>query len=294
MEKLKSYWTSFTDFLYSIRRFKIAGYYIIIFFVSIVLLGSFALFLMLSLILSIFLLLKHKDGIYTMVAIGNANSGKLDKANKIFKKLIERNTKNATCYAFYGNMLLMENKPEDAIPILEKGLTLKYDAIIHKNLVLALSSSYWAKGDIKKSISLLEDLKAKYEYVNYSVLTTLGYLYLLEDDMDNALINTQKALVDNENSPSALDNMGQIFYKKGDNEKARDYFEKAVYQKENLVDSIYFLGVIALEEDSKDSAIQAKKYFEKALNCNFSIMNTVTEEMVREKLEEATKNISNE
>ncbi len=276
----------FDDILYKLKKFKYPSIYILFFIVFGMILNNVLLLITVCVLFTIFLLFLNKDNILTIIAIGNYNSGKSSEALVMFKKLIDNNTKNATSYAYYGNTLLLEEKPNEAIPYLEKGLTLKCDSIIHKNLVLTLSSCYWVLGDIKKAISLLEELKAKYSYLNHSVLATLGYLYILENDLDKALENTNLALLDNENSSTALDNMGQIELKKNNIESAKEYFEKALLIKEDLVDSIYYLGVIALMENDKNSKIEAKKYFEKALTCNISVMNTVTKEEILEKLEE--------
>ncbi len=276
MEKLK-------EILDKLKRYKYPSIFIVLFIVFGLFLNNIALFIISAVVMALVLIFINKDNITTMIAIGNDNSGKHDQALKMLKKQIDNNTKNATAYAYYGNALLLEDKADLAIPILEKGLTLKYNTIIHKNLVLSLSSCYWVKGDIKKSIELLENLKSVYAYLNASVLATLGYLYLLDDNTDKAILNTELALDDNPDSSSALDNMGQIEFKLENFEKAKEYFEKALVIKENLVDSLYYLGCIYINENEKE---KAKSYLEKALNGNFSVMNTVTKEMCEEKLKD--------
>ncbi len=266
-----------------LKKYKYPTIYIILFIIFAMILKSTFLFIMASIVFSLLLLLIKKDAAMTTVAIAYANGGKIEESTKILTKLISKNTKYAPCYAFYGNTLLLDNKPLESIPILEKGLTLKPDSTTYKTLNLVLSSCYWVTGDIKKAINLLEDLQKKYDYLNSNVLATLGYLYLLDDNTDLARKTSLLALEDNESSSSALDNLGQIEFKCSNPTLAKEYFNKALDIKENLVDSLYYMGLISIDEENYD---QANFYLNKAKLCNFSVMNTVTLEMVNEKLAE--------
>ncbi len=275
-----------------LRTYKYPTMYLIVFAISILLFNSLFLFFLFSIILSVILFIVNKDAFSATLGIGHYNSGKTAEAMAVFKKLIDKNSKNGTPYAYYGNQLLLDGKPNEAIEILEKGLTLKGDSIVHKNLVLSLSSCYWFLGDIKKAIELLEGLKQKYGYLNHAVLSTLGYLYLIDDNIEKALENTNLALLDDPKSSAALDNLGQISLKQGNIEKATEYFNEALEIKPNLVDSIYNLGVIELAKNTDESTVKAKEYFEKALTCNISVMNTVTLEEIQEQLDTCNKIIS--
>lgn len=278
----------FKEILDKLKMYKYPSLYILLFIVCVMFMNSILMFFILSILLSAILILLNKDSVLTTIAIGDENSGRHQQALNSLEKLVKRNTKNATAYAYYGNMLLMDGNPKEAIVILEKGLTLKCNSIIHKNLVLALSSSYWVDGDVKKGIALLEDLIAQYSYINHHVYSTLGYLYLLDNNIEDATKYTSLALEDDETSSSALDNMGQIKFTLGEYDEAKDYFKKALAQRDNLADSLYYLGVIYLNEDTKDLT-QAKNYLERARACNVSVMNTITDEMIEAKLQELDK-----
>ncbi len=272
-----------------IKTFKYPSMYLVVFAVCILVFNSLTLFFVFSVILSAVLIYLNKDAAYATVGVGNYNSGKVEEGIAIFKKLVDKNSKNGISYAYYGNHLLLQEKPSEAIEVLERGLKLKKDPIIHKNIVLSLSSCYWFIGDVKKAIELLEDLKKQYGYLNHAVLATLGYLYFLDDNMEKALENTNLALIDDPKSSAALDNLGQIAYKQGNVEKAIEYFNEALEIKPNLVDSLYNLGLIELHKNTTESTLKAKEYFEKALTCSITVMNTVTESEIKEKLEICNK-----
>jgi len=63
--------------------------------------------------------------------------------------------------------------------------------------------------------------------------------------------------------------------------KAKEYFEKALYYKENMVDSLYYMGVISEAEGDKEKAID---YLTRASKCNVSSLNTVTLEQIKAKI----------
>ncbi len=272
--------------------YKYPSLYILLFAVCIMFFNNLALFLISSVILSVALIFINKDAVRSTIAIGHYNSGKQEDAKKIFKSLVDNNTKNATPYAYYGNILLLEENQKEAIEVLEKGMLLKSNPLIHKNLALALSSSYWVNGEVPKAITTLEELKTKYGYLNHNVYATLGYLHLINDNLEKAIENTNLALMDDPKSATALDNMGQIELKRNNIEKSKEYFNEALEIKSNLVDSVYYLGVIEMLDKTKENAISAKKYFEKALECSISVMNTVTKQDIEDRIAECDEIIS--
>jgi tetratricopeptide (TPR) repeat protein len=127
------------------------------------------------------------------------------------------------------------------------------------------------------AIEILERMRSTYDYVNATVLATLGYMYFLKDDLEKAEEFTQKALADSDASHSAWDNLGQIRYRQGERAQAREAFEKAVSFKGDLPDSLYYLGLIARDEGETE---KARDYFNRALECEITPLNTVTREQV--------------
>lgn len=60
------------------------------------------------------------------------------------------------------------------------------------------------------------------------ILHNLGDCYFMKDDMDNAIINYEKALRLKSNKPDCLYNLGNAFCMKGRYEEALKTFEKCV------------------------------------------------------------------
>lgn len=271
----------------TLKKYRYPSIYLLIFFIFTFVYPNLFLLILSFLVFTFILFLMYKDNITTTFAIGKNNSGDTETAEKILQKLIDEDTKNATSYAYYGFMLLNSNKIDDAINVLEKGLTKKPNTIIHKNICLSLASAYWLKGDYKKGISILEDLQKQYDYVNDSVLSTLGYLYFLDGNLEKAKETSHLALQDNPECSAALDNLGQIALKEGNLDKAKEYFEKALNIKDTLIDSLYNLGIVYEKQGNIEEALEC---FEKAKLSSCSVFNTVTHDMVLQKIEEINKN----
>jgi len=204
-------------------------------------------------------------------ARGNAN------ARKLLKTAIDMKTKSPVAHLNYAILLARDGDGGGAYATLEKALALKPKVITEKNIRLTMGISRWVERDINGAINILEDMRRRYEYVNAHVLTSLSYMYFLKNDIENALTLTEKAIEDTPDYAAAWDNLGQIKYAAGETEAARDAFLKAIEYKPDLADSNYYLGVIAEAENETGRALE---YYDKALICNITALNTVTREQI--------------
>lgn len=229
---------------------------------------------------------------YIYSFLGNVYLTKGDKQKAIicFKKAIDNNTKNVLAIYNYGIIVLQDGGFEQSLQLFLKALNLNENKVkkannktifLQKNISLAIASSYWKLNEIDKAIDTLESLRKKYEYVNPNTLTTLGYFYLLKKDYEKAKEITQLALNDDECFFSAWDNMGQIYLEQNDLKNAKENFLKALSLNKNSVDSLYNLGLISQKQNNNNEALD---YFYKAINCNITALNTISKEMIEEKI----------
>ncbi len=206
------------------------------------------------------------------------------RAYKYFDKAVAKGTHHVKALYLYALRLLQDGDGETALKYFELAEKYNFNVLMEKYIILSKSSCYWIMGNIDKSIELLEGLISRFSYISADAYTTLGYLYFLKDDLEKAEHYTNKAIEDDGENSSAWDNLGQISYKKGDLEKAKEYFTKALSYKD-LVDSLYFMGRISEEEKNIPEAL---RFYEKAVKCNISALNTVT----REEIESRIKKLS--
>ncbi len=84
--------------------------------------------------------------------------------------------------------------------------------------------------------------------------------------------------------PVCLDNLGQFYYRvRGDKAAAKEWFDKAIGQKENQIDTLYFLSRYDLEAGNKEAALEK---LEKAAEGRFSPLNYCDREMVQAEIEQ--------
>lgn len=202
-------------------------------------------------------------------------------AEKFYKIAVNQKSTTTTALVSYGMLLLRRGELDYALNLFDRAEKQANDNIIMlKSTLTNKALCYWQKGDIDKAIEILLNCTQRFEYLNPDIYETLGYFYILKNDYDKALEYTNKALSDNPNHASSLDNMGQIYYRLNDYDKALSYFEKAISIKDNLADSYYYLGLIA---EKQDNTAKASDYFKKASLCKINSFNTITKEQVEQK-----------
>lgn len=204
-------------------------------------------------------------------------------AYKLYEKAIQHNTKSNYALTAYGLDLLRGGQTEKALDIFEMNLKVKnIKPLFVKYTESNLATCYWKLGDVKKAIEILEGMYEKYEVFTPDFYTTFGYMFIEDGDYEQALYFTKEALHDNREHGPAYDNMGQIYFRQGEYEKASRYFRKGLKYK-TMADSQYYLGLIAETQGDKEDA---KKYFTEAHETPSSSLSTVLPEQIDEKYEQ--------
>ncbi len=114
---------------------------------------------------------------------------------------------------------------------------------------------------------------------------SLGFFHLVKGDLETAEYFTHAALRLQPASGSAYDNLGQIALVKKDLESAREHFSTALQHNPQLPDSQYYLGTIC---ETDDNLVDALDYYEKAASCPLSGMDTISKELIDNRIR-ATK-----
>ena len=103
-----------------------------------------------------------------------------------------------------------------------------------------------------------------------------------QEGKDKALAFLKEAVEYDEEDSICLDNLGQFYYRVlGDKAEAKAWFDKAIAEKENQIDTLWFLSRYDLEQGDRAAAVAR---LEKALEGRFSPMNYCTKAMAEEEL----------
>lgn len=208
------------------------------------------------------------------------------KKSSIAKKLYSLASKydnyNNHSLTAYGVMFFEEEKYNEAIVQFRKIKKKQEKSYMDRAASMNIALSYWELDSVINAIEELEDLRARYDYLNADILTSLAYFYILKEEYDEAIDITKEVLKDEPEHAAAIDNIGQIYYRQGELEIAEGYFLKALKYKD-IVDSKYYLGLIYEKKGNRD---KAEEYFRKAYDTKVSRFSTVSKDDLKEKFME--------
>jgi len=207
---------------------------------------------------------------------GNKEQGKM-----LAQRAFANNTTNPALYLNYAVVLIHEGNAEEAFGYLDKAEEFNKDLFMQKSIEITRASCNQVAGKTDVAVTLLEAMREKYEYVSHGALSTLGFLYIMQGELDKAKEASEAAIEDKPDANAAWDNLGQIAYRQKDFARAKECFNKALEIRADFAESLYYMGCISEEEGD---AAKADEYFNKAAGVRITALSTVTEEQVREKV----------
>ena len=221
-----------------------------------------------------------------------------------FKLAYHLGTKNATILASYGLIMLRENKAEIAMQCFDRALEHNAYFLTTKTLMCNKAIALWKLDRVDDAIALylevierfgrddqkfvtdrsydqegIDDLVANNDYMYPQDYTTLGFLYTLKEQYEEALFFSHAALAKKEGFASAYDNIGQIYYFQGDMALAKENFDKSLELNPKLPDSLYFAALLAKDEGNLEDAYAL---LVRAKSCKLDGLNTISYEMIDE------------
>jgi tetratricopeptide (TPR) repeat protein len=215
------------------------------------------------------------------------SKGNLEQALAWFEKSC--NTKKAKPGAIisYGYILLKTGHPDKAEQVLLDLLKKKPGKDNEFQIKSNLSLVYWKKGRLDEAVALLEEVIA--EYKTTTIYGSLGYLLIMQGDLDKALKFNLEAYDYNSTNAIILDNLAQNYFLKGMFDESQETYGKLLAQNPSFPEAYYNYALLLVELGQKDKALEM---LEKALNSKFSYLSDLTVEKVNKKLEEVRADIA--
>ncbi len=192
------------------------------------------------------------------------------KALKCFQRVEKRmNVQQSLVYAYY---LLREGQTEKAEGIynklLKKKLKLDMRLKIRADYAVLLTKT----GRIDEAIAELEDITPN--YTNTLTYGSLGYLYILKDNLRKAKTYNLEAYDYNSDDPVILDNMVQLYVKQGNFQRAKRYAEELLAKKPYFVEAYYDTAFVYMK---LGDFARANELLNDARCCKLTFMSTVKE-----------------
>lgn len=220
----------------------------------------------------------------------------------LYRAAYKFGTRNSTILASYGLILLRDDQNELAMACFDKALANTTYFLSTKTLKCNKAIALWKVGRIEDAIALYNEVIEKFgkddqkyftqpsfdeegikaivdenTYLYPQDFTTLGFLYTLNEQYEEARFFSLAALEKKEDFAAAYDNLGQIDYFQGHIDDAEANFSKALDLNPKLPDSLYFAGLVAQKKGDHEKALT---YLNQAKDCSLDGLNTITNKMI--------------
>lgn len=169
-------------------------------------------------------------------------------------------------------------KPSLALDYINKNMNnKKLDEATKYSMSVSKAIALWKENMALDSLNLLKDLlKTSENTYAYETLTTL---LIMNKNYDEALEYIRKGLDYNKDSNVLLSNEAEVYYKLGNFQKSEDLFKPLIENKVNFAEPYYYTGLLARERGERKKAIEL---LEKVVDCNDSLLTTVSKEDAQE------------
>jgi len=184
------------------------------------------------------------------LAVEYYQAGRLQQAERTFRKILTVMKNNEEAYYYLGNILYDTRRLEEAISCYEKCLELNPDfAGTHYNL----GAIFLEKGALDKATSHFQKA-LQLDPLCADIHNTLGVIFQRRKQSDEAITHYQKTLELNPNFAAAYYNLGNIFHEQGDSGKAFRHYQKALSLNPDFAGAYYEMGNILTEKGGLDDA----------------------------------------
>lgn len=190
---------------------------------------------------------------YITLATFYKAKGDIERALQVFRTGEKRGIQEYSFFTFYGMTLTEAGRPEEAIKILKKAISIvDFDPEAWNYLGIA----YWKAGLFDQALQAYK--KALSLEPNYAlVYNNLGSLFLSMHIYDDAARYFKKALELDPTLAAAYNGLGDCYEAMGERGKAIELWKKALEKNPRYALAIYNLAV-ALEKEGRPG--EAKKY----------------------------------
>jgi FkbM family methyltransferase len=194
-------------------------------------------------------------------AIQYHQSGQLQKAEEIYKKVLEINPDHSDSLHLSGIIAHQSGKNDIAANLINRAIQTRPDEPVY---YLSLGSVYKAQGRLDEAIlSYQKAMELKPDYAE--AYNSLGVAFYAQGRLDEAILHYKKALQLNPDFAMAYNNIGVVFKDQGRLDKAIWNYKKVLELNPDLVEAYDNLGVAFYTQDRLDEAISC---FQKALELN--------------------------
>ena len=158
----------------------------------------------------------------------------------------------------YGFLLLKSGRLEEAEQVFRKVIAGRKTREDELKAQVNLATAYWLKGNRAEAITLLEEVYQTFKTT--MVYGNLGYMKILNGELDEALVLNLAAYEYNPDVKTVLDNLAQNYYMLGRYEEAVELYDTLMEKSPKYAESFYYhaltLKQLGRLEEARDQSIQ--------------------------------------
>lgn len=221
--------------------------------------------------------------LFNLIGSRKYATGQMKDALKWFERAHGTKKASPRISVSYAYLLLKNTEAEKAEAVLQQILksNLKPEDISYTKSIMALV--LWKKGEIDAAADMLQNVFETYKTT--SVYGSLGYLLILQGDLEKALKFNLDAYDYNSSDKIIQDNLGQNYYLLGMYDKSREVYEALLEKSPAFPEPWFNYGLLLEKLGEHEKALESMK---KALECKFSYLSSIRREDVEAKIQEAT------
>ena len=139
------------------------------------------------------------------------------------------------------------------------------------NLKASYALVFWKRKEIDDAIEMLEEVMLKAP--STSTYGSLGFMYAYSGKLTRALEFNLEAYEYNNANAIIVDNLAYTYFKMGELEKAREYYEKLIELNPNFPEAYFDYGRLLIQIGEHENGLEMVR---KALSTNFSFLSMLT------------------
>ena len=226
----------------------------------------------------IFLLYTKRYIVYAFQGSKAYNMKNFTYALERYRKSVKVSGCKGAIVTSYVIVEIKYGKPSLALDYINKNMNnKKFDEATKYSMSVSKAIALWKENMALDSLNLLKDLlKTSENTYAYETLTTL---LIMNKNYDEALEYIKKGLDYNKDSKVLLSNEAEVYYKLGNFQKSEELFKPLIESKVNFAEPYYYTGLLAKERGEREKAIEL---LEKVIDCNDSLLTTVSKEETQE------------
>ncbi|NLK87467.1 MAG: tetratricopeptide repeat protein [Clostridiaceae bacterium] len=222
-----------------------------------------------------------RPSVLALIGTRKYAQGSTEEAMLLFGRAYATGRASVRTSVSYAYLLLKNKDLQKSEEILQKLINANQNSPMLPYIKSIMALVLWKKGNLNEAASMQEEVIQTYKTT--SVYGSLGYLLILQGDLEKALKFNLEAYEYNSSDNIINDNLGQNYLLLGMYDKAAEIYKPLLEKAPTFPEPYYNYGLVLDKLGDREKALETMK---KALDCKFSYLSTITKDDVEAKLSE--------